>query len=414
VWEADDYTAAEIYLKRHSQPVEECLIWQHANQTLSETYGAADYHGIKFSHQLAYCVKSKSTKWDDDLEVRHLCGNAACVNTNHVELGTGKQNSTDRIEHGTSGHGQNSKINLEVARQIKFSKDKDTLQQRADQFKVNLSTVKAIDAGMAWNWVGPVESADDKTIHSIKTSKREDPALFTHRDYTRKLQTLKRNCELVSCAPVNSSDHHWIWKGTVNNLYGHSSMKGNTTTTHRIAYMCSIERWLPSIDYVRHRCTEKLCCNPAHLEIGTPQQNADDKNRDGTMPKGEKHHNAKITQAIADAIRATLGQGTKAERATRFGVTRATISHIDNGSSWVPDGQQRYVLPKKKRRVAALASAAASASDTTTTLDPSQPIDNCNETSDISVDPSLPNPKKAKTFTMSSPATSFVLSPTQE
>ena len=74
---------------------------------------------------------------------------------------------------------------------------------------------------------------------------------------------------------------------------------------------------------MRHKCLEKACIAPGHLETGTHQQNALDRLRDGTQ------RNVKLTREIADAIRATKGEGTQQDRAVRFNVSQKTISDID-------------------------------------------------------------------------------------
>ena len=83
---------------------------------------------------------------------------------------------------------------------------------------------------------------------------------------------------------------------------------------------------------VRHKCKEKLCVAPDHLEIGTHKQNMEDKIRDGTHLFGENHPDATITKEIAIQIRESKGQGTQKERAERFGVSRNIVAHIDTNA----------------------------------------------------------------------------------
>lgn len=57
-------------------------------------------------HRLAY-VKNKGIEIDDisDMVVRHKCDNPRCINPNHLELGTGADNSKDMVDRGRSTKG---------------------------------------------------------------------------------------------------------------------------------------------------------------------------------------------------------------------------------------------------------------------------------------------------------------------
>ena len=48
------------------------------------------------------------------------------------------------------------------------------------------------------------------------------------------------------------------------------------TSTHRAAWIVA-HGDIPACAVVRHRCDNPPCCNPAHLELGTHQDNSDDK-----------------------------------------------------------------------------------------------------------------------------------------
>lgn len=84
---------------------------------------------------------------------------------------------------------------------------------------------------------------------------------------------------------------------------------------------------------VRHKCTNKTCCEYTHLEWGTYQQNnLDDTIRDGTTTRGK---NAKITKELAQEIKNSVTSGlTTTERAEKYGVSRGIVNKIDDGSSW--------------------------------------------------------------------------------
>lgn len=53
---------------------------------------------------------------------------------------------------------------------------------------------------------------------------------------------------------------------------------------------------------IRHKCDNKLCCNPEHLEKGTVQQNIQDRVDRGRSATGENHGLSKITDEQASFI----------------------------------------------------------------------------------------------------------------
>lgn len=74
-------------------------------------------------------------------------------------------------------------------------------------------------------------------------------------------------------------DDCWLWTGPKNNagygVFTTSRPYRTSTTAHRYAWELgngALERGL----VVRHRCDVPLCCNPGHLEPGTPKDNTAD------------------------------------------------------------------------------------------------------------------------------------------
>ena len=101
-----------------------------------------------------------------------------------------------------------------------------------------------------------------------------------------------------------------------------------------------------------HGCSTS-CIEPTHLTLGTHIQNMlDDKIRDGTILKGEKHHNCKISEEIALQIKLSKGDGTQKERAKKFNVTIAIVNSIDRNESWshLPDINGNVTHNEEKRK----------------------------------------------------------------
>jgi hypothetical protein len=93
---------------------------------------------------------------------------------------------------------------------------------------------------------------------------------------------------------------------------------------------------------VRHKCDNPLCCNPAHLETGTKQENMND------MKERERHG---LPHHTVRAIRkAALRSGvTHADIAEIFGLGRSTVTEIinrDNYDHVKDDEDERDVDPK--------------------------------------------------------------------
>lgn len=80
----------------------------------------------------------------------------------------------------------------------------------------------------------------------------------------------------------------WEWTGHIATTgYGCvdfqvTKKKHLTLKAHRVAYFLA-NHSDPGNLLVRHQCHQKRCCNPAHLLLGTHQENADDNVRDGLL-----------------------------------------------------------------------------------------------------------------------------------
>lgn len=90
-------------------------------------------------------------------------------------------------------------------------------------------------------------------------------------------------------------DACWKWIGHENvGGYGRLSFHGRKVLAHRL--VCELSKGAFDNELcVCHRCDSPSCCNPAHLFIGTHQENMSDRNKKGRQSKGERH-SAKMTE----------------------------------------------------------------------------------------------------------------------
>jgi hypothetical protein len=88
---------------------------------------------------------------------------------------------------------------------------------------------------------------------------------------------------------------------------------------------------------VMHTCDNRLCCNPAHLRLGTQADNVRDmrekgRNVDLTARRGSDHPRAKITPEIVRAIRDR--RNSVKQLNAMYGVTKSTVDNVRQGRCW--------------------------------------------------------------------------------
>lgn len=126
----------------------------------------------------------------------------------------------------------------------------------------------------------------------------------------------------------------WTWTGyTEPNGYGRTTLGGRNEWAHRAVYIVFVGP-IPAGGEVCHSCDNPPCVNPAHLFLGTHDDNMADAARKGRMRRGERNGAAKLTDVEARTIRALAGTVTDLTLATRFGVSDSTIANIRLRRGW--------------------------------------------------------------------------------
>ena len=162
-------------------------------------------------------------------------------------------------------------------------------------------------------------------------------------------------------------DDCWPWQGYVSHAsggYGIFDRRRNgqrkARRASRVAFTLS-KGPIPSGLMVLHECDNPVCVNPKHLKLGTAKVNSQDMVRrkrhwtmtrperiqrgenhwtarrgTGPLPRGEQHHNAKLTSGQVKAIRSKYDAGGVSQRqlAREYGVSQGTIWQIVNHHYW--------------------------------------------------------------------------------
>ena len=124
----------------------------------------------------------------------------------------------------------------------------------------------------------------------------------------------------------------WLWTGHVSgNGYGKIRCKNVNYATHRAAYECACGP-VPEGLFVCHRCDVRSCVNPAHLFLGTHEDNMADRNTKGRHAHGASHPASLIDVPTAVSIFFALGEQRAIAR--QFGTNQATVWQIKNRKHW--------------------------------------------------------------------------------
>lgn len=145
---------------------------------------------------------------------------------------------------------------------------------------------------------------------------------------------------LIDLIEVAGIGQCWLWRGSSGKgIRGYGQLStGNDLNCHvHRAVFSILFGQVPDGIFVRHKCDNPPCCNPFHLEPGTPKDNMQDKIQRGraNWALGEKQGTAKLKEHQVLEIRSLSASGaTQRDIAKRYGMGLATINHIIHRKRW--------------------------------------------------------------------------------
>lgn len=137
------------------------------------------------------------------------------------------------------------------------------------------------------------------------------------------------------CIPEPNSGC-WLWLKSVESRgYGKTYHEGRTMLAHRASWLV-FKGAIPAGLNVLHKCDVPGCINPAHLKLGTHQDNTDDRVLKGrrceTSMPGETNPAARLSPAqVVQIFRSTKSES---QLAREYGVAESTIGRIRRGQQW--------------------------------------------------------------------------------
>ena len=145
--------------------------------------------------------------------------------------------------------------------------------------------------------------------------------------------TLYDIARFFSKVSVKKDNECWEWRGrTSSEGYGRLTIGSTQHMAHRLSLALAIGPITDPELVVRHKCDNRLCVNPNHLETGTQQENMEDRRIRDRTARGQNNGRSKLTEEDVRKIRADTR--TSRQVAADYGVGMMTIQRIKNRSSW--------------------------------------------------------------------------------
>ncbi len=132
----------------------------------------------------------------------------------------------------------------------------------------------------------------------------------------------------------------WVWIASQDkDMYGKFRICENgkkiVVRAHVYSWFLYTGRPVPSSLCVCHACDHPYCVNPAHLFIGSTQDNTRDRDEKGRQAKGETQGSAKLDEAKVKEIRELHKSGMSiVQLSSRFQVSWTTIADAINRKTW--------------------------------------------------------------------------------
>lgn len=144
----------EKYLRElpRNGPKSDCVRWPFPADDTG--YAGLNVAGKKTRAHRFVCELANGPPPGSDSEAAHNCGNAWCVNPDHLRWDTAKGNAEDRERHGTALRGEDMvRAKLTNSQAMSAYQDKRPCRDIALEYGVTPEAIGNLKAGRTWAWL---------------------------------------------------------------------------------------------------------------------------------------------------------------------------------------------------------------------------------------------------------------------
>ena len=260
-------------------------------------------------HKLVFVQKYGQVP--DDLQVRHLCPGKhskltrSCVNVEHLEVGTAKDNGADQAEKGTfkgvlagEKNGMAKLTDDEVVVIHGRVNDGETLSALSSEFGVSEALISQIKHGRVRQHL---ELPETQIVRRGPRTKKRGKKPRGGPPTAHEISLFKKHC----AQPTANGCIRW--NGATDNGYGQFTWRGKSIRAHRFAYLLAKSVLLSGWD-IAHTCADRACVNPGHLAQKTRKGNMSNPKTRARISKSNQGNrgNQRLSDSMIEQIKVTL------------------------------------------------------------------------------------------------------------
>ena len=193
---------------------------------------------------------------------------------------------------------------------------------------MSINIVKSIDLCYTWYWLSDKDGNICERSKRKKIVKNKD-IIFTEEDWNNIEKNLNKKCRESDIIQKTVNSKCLLFQGGLDkDGYGKISYKCISCRPHILACELKYKKRRDKNLVTRHLCNIKKCCNPDHLEFGTPRENSLDAIYNN--PK------CKLNETQVKEIKILLLKNniSKTEISKLYNVKPKTIYRIKNEKTW--------------------------------------------------------------------------------